>query len=255
MRHYCYSCKPVFVLALAMFTFYVQFTRYISTSKMQLQFSFTITFIILLSCSKFCNGTIRTQSGIWTNLLKQISNGTGEVSRDLVMEIIAEKAFNEVVKSKLENGDFILGARLDPLWLFPIGPLQIRKKSIFKGQLTACNLHLHNMKATELLGIEIQRNVALSVKAVKLRVKIPIIWMTGEYRVKKGLLFGFFPSNARGSFNVDLKDVLVSVIASLNTDEHESVIIDHFEVAFQWKKSLVKYDRYDVSIFYAKNYF
>ena len=126
---------------------------------------------------------------------------------------------------------------------FPVGPLEIKKKSVFKGQLTACNLHLHNMKAIELVDIEVQRNEILSTKAVKLMLKIPIVWMTGDYWVKKGKLFGFIPSSGHGSFNIDVKDVKVGVIASLGTNSNESVTIEDFEIGFRWKRSLVKLDR------------
>ena len=120
---------------------------------------------------------------------------------------------------------------------------QQKKKSVFKGQLTACNLHLHNMKAIELVDIEVQRNEILSTKAVKLMLKIPIVWMTGDYWVKKGKLFGFIPSSGHGSFNIDVKDVKVGVIASLGTNSNESVTIEDFEIGFRWKRSLVKLDR------------
>ena len=83
--------------------------------------------------------------------------------------------------------------------------MKVKKKGVFKGELTACHIHLHNMKATKLIDIEVQRNNGLSAKAVKIVAKIPIIWMTGNYIMKNALLFGFLPSGGHGSFNIDLK--------------------------------------------------
>ena len=78
---------------------------------------------------------------------------------------------------------------------------------------------------------------------MKIIAKIPIIWMTGDYWIKKGKLFGFIPSNGHGSLNIDIKDVLVSVIVFLGSRGNESVVIEDFKIAFSWKKSLVKLDR------------
>ena len=83
----------------------------------------------------------------------------------------------------------------------------------------------------------------LSTKAVKLMLKIPIVWMTGDYWIKKGKLYGFIPASGHGSFNIDVKDVKVGVIASLGTNSNESVTIEDFEIGFRWKRSLVKLDR------------
>ena len=61
------------------------------------------------------------QNAVWAKLLRLASNGTGEVSRDLVLETLIEKIFTHIVKPKISNGEELLGSRLDPFWLFPIG--------------------------------------------------------------------------------------------------------------------------------------
>ena len=87
--------------------------------------------IIILLLSNFAHGSRRRhtsqieingkQTAVWTRLLRLASNGTGEVSRDLVLETLIEKIFTHLVKPKLSNGEDLLGSRLDPFWLFPIG--------------------------------------------------------------------------------------------------------------------------------------
>ena len=64
---------------------------------------------------------------IWTRLLWRISNNTGEVSRDPVLEKLFVQIFNESLKPAVANGKNILNTKLDPVWLFPIGPLKITK--------------------------------------------------------------------------------------------------------------------------------
>ena len=87
--------------------------------------------IIILLLSNFAHGSQRRhtsqieingkQTVVWTRLLRLASNGTGEVSRDLVLETLIEKIFTHLVKPKISNGEELLGSRLDPFWLFPIG--------------------------------------------------------------------------------------------------------------------------------------
>ena len=87
--------------------------------------------IIILLLSNFAHGSRRRhtsqieingkQTAVWTRLLRLASNGTGEVSRDLVLETLIEKIFTHLVKPKISNGEELLGSRLDPFWLFPIG--------------------------------------------------------------------------------------------------------------------------------------
>ena len=57
--------------------------------------------------------------------------------------------FNDTIKPKVELGEEIFGTKLDPVWLFPIGPIKLKKK-IFKSDLIGCNLHMHNLKTANL---------------------------------------------------------------------------------------------------------
>ena len=86
---------------------------------------------------------------IWTRLLWRISNNTGEVSRDPVLEKLFVQIFNETLKPAVANGKSILNTKLDPVWLFPIGPLKITKGTFLPNTTTktktlgeiGCNLY------------------------------------------------------------------------------------------------------------------
>lgn len=108
--------------------------------------------------------------------------------------------------------------------------------------MTACNLYLHNLKKLKIVKIEVKRNQDLTKKAVQVIGKIPIVWLTGKYQMKKSLLFGFLPTaSSSGYFNIDMKSVTVGVLASLKT-LNDSVFLDQFEVGFHWKDSSMKFD-------------
>ena len=83
----------------------------------------------------------------WHEVLHAASNGTGLVSRDHAFEALIHKIFADNVKRDLLQRNKVFGlAVLDPVWLSPIGPVRVKKKSLFKGTLNACNLRLHNIK-------------------------------------------------------------------------------------------------------------
>ena len=69
------------------------------------------------------------------------------LQNDPLLETLLGQFFHDSIRPQMNRLEPTLGAVLDPLWLFPIGPLRVRKK-MFKGQLTACNLHLHNLKVS-----------------------------------------------------------------------------------------------------------
>ena len=83
----------------------------------------------------------------WHRTLYAATNGTGVLSRDPAVEALIRQVFKDNVRKDLEERNKVLGlAVLDPVWLFPIGPVRFRKKGILKGTLTACDLRLHNLK-------------------------------------------------------------------------------------------------------------
>ena len=114
---------------------------------------------------------------------------------------------------------------------------------IFKSDLTGCNLYLHNLKTAELSNIEVQRNANLSTIAVLVNLKIPILWMTGNYFLRNGKFLKIIPvKKVSGFFNVDLKHVTVGLIFSLNILEQDNVELDQFEMGIHWTGSSIKYD-------------
>ena len=83
----------------------------------------------------------------WHRTLYAATNGTGVLSRDPAVEALIRQVFKDNVRKDLVERNKVLGlAVLDPVWLFPIGPVRFRKKGILKGTLTACDLRLHNLK-------------------------------------------------------------------------------------------------------------
>ena len=83
----------------------------------------------------------------WHRTLYAATNGTGVLSRDPAVEALIRQVFKDNVRKDLAERNKVLGlAVLDPVWLFPIGPVRFRKKGILKGTLTACDLRLHNLK-------------------------------------------------------------------------------------------------------------
>ena len=83
----------------------------------------------------------------WHRTLYDATNGTGVLSRDSAVEGLIRQVFKDNVRKDLVERNKVLGlAVLDPVWLFPIGPVRFRKKGILKGTLTACDLRLHNLK-------------------------------------------------------------------------------------------------------------
>ena len=177
---------------------------------------------------------------VWERLLQKVSNGTGNVTADPTLENLMRQGFEDLLKRKVSQGQDILGHSLDPLALFTIGHL-LWEKRLSKGEVSSCHLHLHNIKEVTLDHVEVKRGANLTSKAVKILLKVPIVWLTGNYQVKKALFFGVIPTKYRGSFNIDLKDVTIGFILSLTTDQW-SISIDQFEVGLHWLDVDVKFD-------------
>ncbi len=91
---------------------------------------------------------------LWNQVLWRGTNKTGYVSRDPLAEKFIIQVFNENIKTSLVKGEKILGWQLDPVWLWPQEPLELRRGHLLRGKLKACNLHLHNVKTVQLVDIE-----------------------------------------------------------------------------------------------------
>lgn len=87
---------------------------------------------------------------LWHRRLGELTNSS--TLRDPVLEQVIKTGFREYVKPSLMAGDALLGlAVLDPLWLYPVGPALIRKPA-FRGDIKACDLHLHNLRVSDHLS-------------------------------------------------------------------------------------------------------
>ena len=93
---------------------------------------------------------VQVPETVWERLLQTISNGTGIVYPDPAFEFLIRQGFKDFIKPKVIENQDLIGLSLDPLALFPIGPIQWKKK-LSQGEVTACYLHLHNLKKAELV--------------------------------------------------------------------------------------------------------
>ena len=57
----------------------------------------------------------------------------------------------------------------------------------------------------------------MNTLAVRLLLKVPIVWMTGYYSLKNAKVFHFIPAGGDGNFNVDLKYVSIEVVATMKS--------------------------------------
>jgi len=163
---------------------------------------------------------VQLSQSFWHQTLYKASNGTGLLSRDPTIEALIRQIFNDIVKKDLAQRKNVLGlAVLDPVWLYPIGPVNFRKKGVLKGTLTACDLRFHNMKTVLLHHVDVRRDLHMNTFAVRLLLKVPITWMTGYYSLKNAKLFHFIPAGGDGNFNVDLKYVSIEVVATMKSTE------------------------------------
>ena len=71
------------------------------------------------------------------------------------------------------------------------------------------------MQTVLLHSVEVRRELHMNTLAVRLLLKVPIIWMTGYYSLKNAKVFHFIPAGGDGNFNVDLKYVSIEVVATI----------------------------------------
>ena len=118
---------------------------------------FWILILFLKIDSSFCQRyaePVQIPETVWQRLLQTISNGTGIVYPDPTFEFLIRQGFKDFVKPKVIENQDLLGLSLDPLALFPIGPIKWKKK-LSQGEVTACYLHLHNLKKAELVWLAV----------------------------------------------------------------------------------------------------
>ena len=98
------------------------------------------------NCSEDCYlKVIRSLRSLFFHFVASVLSAYTQ--NDPLLETLLGQFFHDSIRPQMNRLEPALGAVLDPLWLFPIGPLRVRKK-MFRGQLTACNLHLHNLKVS-----------------------------------------------------------------------------------------------------------
>ena len=76
------------------------------------------------------------------------------MSRDPVTEKLLRQLYEDSLKLNLIRGQKIFGSVLDPVWLWPQEPIELRRGQLLRGRLEACDLHLHNLKSIQLVEVE-----------------------------------------------------------------------------------------------------
>lgn len=105
----------------------------------------------------------------------------------------------------------------------------------------------------------------MGIYGVKAVFHVPIVWMTGRYRLTKSKILGFIPAKGKGDFNVDLINVYIGVGAILRAgcglpwctdfeaviftsnnvfsdNQTTNVTLDTFEMMAKWSDSGYKFD-------------
>ena len=52
-----------------------------------------------------------------------------------------------------------------------------------RAHVEACNVYLHNLKNLELKDMRLARDKDLTFSALKLEFTVPIVWMSGYYKM------------------------------------------------------------------------
>eukprot|EP00091_Calanus_sinicus_P001015 TRINITY_DN10973_c0_g1_i2.p2 TRINITY_DN10973_c0_g1~~TRINITY_DN10973_c0_g1_i2.p2 ORF type:complete len:111 (+),score=28.60 TRINITY_DN10973_c0_g1_i2:153-485(+) len=85
------------------------------------------------------------------------------------------------------------------------------------------------------------RDTSLNISLLRVQFKVPVTWMSGYYKLRKAYLFTFIPAGGSGDFNVDLRDVRVSLTVVLRNTE-AGLIMEHFKVDIGWQTIRFKFD-------------
>jgi len=168
-----------------------------------------------------------------------MEEGGSELIRDRLAENVVTKIFKESIRRHLETPQSPLRTALDPLKLFP---LEFKfKNDIYSANVEACNTYIHNVKKAELEDMQLVRSTNLSNSLLRVQFKVPVTWMSGFYKLRRAYLFTFIPAGGSGDFNVDLRNVRVSLLVHLK-NTNEGLTMEHFKVNIGWQTIRFKFD-------------
>merc|ERR1719370_396886 len=160
--------------------------------------------------------------------------------RDRLAESTVSTIFEETIMRHLATRGSQLRTQLDPLPLFPIefG----FKKDVYSADVEACDAYIHNIKTAKFDSMFLARDPSLEYSALRVQFSLPITWVTGFYKLRNAYLFTFIPAGGSGDFNVDLKDVRVSLAVILRHTEELGLQMEHFRVDIGWQTIVFKFD-------------
>jgi len=165
--------------------------------------------------------------------------GGSELVRDRLAENTVRKIFNESIKRHLETSLSPLRSALDPL---PLSPLEFQfSNDLYSANVEACNAYVHNTKQAVLEDMYLARDPSLNYSALRVQFKVPVTWMSGYYKLRKAYLFTFIPAGGSGDFNVDLRDVRVSLVVVLRNTQ-AGLAMEQFVVDIGWQTISFKFD-------------
>ena len=91
-----------------------------------------------------------------------------------------------------------------------------------------------------------RRNANFTLLAVKAVLKVPIVWMSGDYKWSRAYIMSFLPYKAKGHFNIDLRDVEIGFMASLNMENSDNdgkaIKLDLFQMGLSWGGTSFSFD-------------
>jgi len=181
-------------------------------------------------------------SPVWTDSrFKYLLNLEGKpLIRDRLAESTVSTIFEETIMRHLATQGSQLRSQLDPLHLFPIefG----FKKDVYSADVEACDAYIHNIKMAKFDSMFLARDPSLEYSALRVQFSLPITWLSGFYKLRNAYLFTFIPAGGSGDFNVDLKDVRVSLAVILRNTEELGLQMEHFRVDIGWQTIVFKFD-------------
>jgi len=182
------------------------------------------------------------ESPVWTDSrFKHLLHLEGKpLIRDRFAESIVSTIFEETIMRHLTTPGSQLRTQLDPLHLFPIefG----FKKDVYSADVEACDAYVHNIKMAKFDSMFLARDPSLEYSALRVQFSLPITWVSGFYKLRNAYLFTFIPAGGSGDFNVDLKDVRVSLAVILRHTEELGLQMEHFRVDIGWQTIVFKFD-------------
>jgi len=163
--------------------------------------------------------------------------GIQSLRRDILAEKFVTKIFNDGVAKHFANPSDPITKLLDPFQNLPVSE-PFKKKAIVKGHVVVCNFWLNGLRKLHLHDMQLARNEDLTYSALKLKIGIPHLTMTADYRLNKVKVFSVIPAaQSKGSMDIALTNVVVDLFVVLRAKTirdqgNASISVDNFEVNF-----------------------